>query len=75
MESVETTSFAVRAWRGFRRCFWQSTEERLTAPEWWVVVSGVVGRGFELGIGVLAFVTDRLVRVCQSAIQLELGRG
>jgi polar amino acid transport system permease protein len=38
MERVATTSFAVRAWRGFRRCFWQSTEERLTAPEWWVVV-------------------------------------
>ena len=37
--------------------------------------AGVVGCGFELGIGVLAFVIDRLVRVCQSAIQLELGRG
>ena len=38
MEKVATTSIAVRAWRGFRRCFWQSPEERLTAPEWWVVV-------------------------------------
>src|SRR5258708_13677031 len=38
METVEATSFAVRAWRGFRRCFWQSTEERQIAPEWWVVV-------------------------------------
>lgn len=38
MEKVATTSIAVGAWRGFRRCFWQSPEERLTAPEWWVVV-------------------------------------
>jgi polar amino acid transport system permease protein len=38
MEKVATASFAVRAWRGFRRCFWRSPEERLTAPEWWVVV-------------------------------------
>ena len=38
MEKVATTSIAVRAWRGLRRCFWQSPEERLTAPEWWVVV-------------------------------------
>src|SRR5258708_5984796 len=38
METVEAVSFAVRAWRGFRRCFWQSTEERQIAPEWWVVV-------------------------------------
>jgi polar amino acid transport system permease protein len=37
METVEATSFAVRAWRGFRRCFWQSTEERQIRPLWWVV--------------------------------------
>jgi len=38
MGNVATASFAVRAWRGIRRCFWQSPEERLTAPQWWVVV-------------------------------------
>ena len=38
MGNVAPTSFAVRVWRGFRRCFWQSPEERLRAPEWWVVV-------------------------------------
>jgi len=38
MGNVASTSFGVRVWRGFRRCFWQSPEERLTAPEWWVVV-------------------------------------
>jgi polar amino acid transport system permease protein len=38
MGNVASTSFGVRVWRGFRRCFWQSPEERLTAPAWWVVV-------------------------------------
>jgi polar amino acid transport system permease protein len=37
MANVAITSFGVRVWRGFRRCFWQSPEERLRAPEWWVV--------------------------------------
>src|ERR1700747_3122433 len=38
MAQVATTSSAVRAWRGVRRCFWQSPEERLTQrPNWWVV--------------------------------------
>jgi polar amino acid transport system permease protein len=38
MGNVASTSFGVRVWRGFRRCFWQSPEERLTAPAWWIVV-------------------------------------
>jgi polar amino acid transport system permease protein len=37
MAQVATTSSAVRVWRGFRRCFWQSPEERLTRPAWWIV--------------------------------------
>jgi polar amino acid transport system permease protein len=37
MAKVETTSSAVRVWRSFRRCFWQSPEERLLRPAWWVV--------------------------------------
>src|SRR6201997_2182247 len=38
MAQVVTTSSAVRAWRSFRRCFWQSPEERLRQrPAWWVV--------------------------------------
>src|SRR5690348_7252579 len=38
MEKVATTSSALRAWRDFRRCFWQSPEERLTQPAWWIVM-------------------------------------
>lgn len=38
MGNVATTSFAVRAWVSFRRCFWQSQEERRISPAWWVVV-------------------------------------
>jgi polar amino acid transport system permease protein len=37
MAKVTTTSSAVSAWRSFRRCFWQSAEERLIRPAWWVV--------------------------------------
>ena len=37
MEPVATTSFAIRVWRGFRRCFWQSVEERQIPPAWWIL--------------------------------------
>jgi polar amino acid transport system permease protein len=37
MDKVATTSSAVRVWRGIRRCFWQSSEERRTPAVWWVV--------------------------------------
>ena len=38
MEPVAATSSANRFWAGFRRCFWQSPEERQIPPAWWVVV-------------------------------------
>ena len=37
MESATSPSFAIRAWRNVRRCFWQSPEERQTRPAWWVL--------------------------------------
>ena len=37
MDSVATNSFARQAWIGFRRCFWQSPEERRISPAWWII--------------------------------------
>ena len=37
MDKVATNSSAVRAWRGVRRCFWQSPEERQIPVAWWIV--------------------------------------
>jgi polar amino acid transport system permease protein len=37
MAQLVPKSSAVLVWRGFRRFFWQSVEERQTPPAWWIV--------------------------------------